>query len=111
MAILKKIFQEMDTTNSGSITSEQFELGMRRLDVMSLFHIVELDVLDDTCSFQLLDKDQDGVVDLEGFVMGCLRMTGNANRIDIEISRARNPADGARFDGCSERFWKTFGRD
>jgi len=86
MAILKEIFQEMDTTNSGSVSSEQFELGMRRHDVMSLFHLVELDVLDAKSFFQLLDEDQDGAVDLEGFVMGCLRMKGNANKIDVGIS-------------------------
>merc|ERR1712136_150306 len=86
MAILKEIFQEMDTTSSGSVSSEQFELGLLRHDVTSLFHLVDLDVLDATSFFQLLDEDQDGAVDLAGFVMGCLRMKGNANKIDVGIS-------------------------
>merc|ERR1712012_1487953 len=60
--------------------------GLLRHDVMSLFHVVDLDVLDATSFFQLLDEDQDGAVDLAGFVMGCLRMKGNSNRIAIEIS-------------------------
>ena len=52
----------------------------------STFNLFELDVRDAISFFYLLDADHSGGVDVEEFVMGCLRVRGQANMIDLEIS-------------------------
>uniref|UniRef100_A0A7S1EY13 EF-hand domain-containing protein n=1 Tax=Noctiluca scintillans TaxID=2966 RepID=A0A7S1EY13_NOCSC len=42
--------------------------------------------MDATAFFTLLDVDGNGCVDIEEFTVGCLRMHGKSNAIDMEIS-------------------------
>ena len=59
---------------------------MKRNDIAALFNLFELDVLDAISFFRLLDTDRNGGVDVDEFVMGCLRMRGHSNMIDMDIS-------------------------
>jgi len=86
LAILTEIFTEMDSASSGMISREQFEVQMQREDIVAMFHLFDLDVLDAISFFELLDADRSGGVDVEEFVMGCLRMRGHSNMVDMEIS-------------------------
>merc|ERR1712136_232364 len=86
LKILSTLFHEMDKEDTGQISKAEFEAHLRRPDVQGLFQFFNLDILDAAAFFTLLDVDGNGHVDIEEFVVGCLRMHGKANAIDMEIS-------------------------
>merc|ERR1719321_1048174 len=47
------------------------------------FESVDLDVAEAKGLFKLLDRNGNGVVEAEEFVLGCLRLRGNAKAIDL----------------------------
>jgi len=83
--ILTEIFSEIDVMRTGHITSDQFQQHMQREEILALFSLFDFTVLDDLAFFNLLDSDQNGLIDLEEFVMGCLRTSGHGT-IDMEMS-------------------------
>jgi len=83
---LKNIFVKMDTAGTGRLTMQDFIAHMEREEVRSLLSYFTLDITDAVAFFRLLDVDMNGSVDIEEFVMGCLRLRGTSNRIDMEIS-------------------------
>jgi len=83
---LKNIFVKMDTEGTGRLTLQDFTAHMEREEVRSLLSYFTLDITDAVAFFRLLDVDMSGSVDIEEFVMGCLRLRGTSNRIDMEIT-------------------------
>ena len=51
--------------------------------VKAYFESMDLDVWDAWSFFKLLDLDSGGAVEIEEFLMGCLRLRGSARAIDI----------------------------
>lgn len=47
------------------------------------FQTLGLDVWDAWSFFKLLDKDSGGAVEVEEFLMGCLRLRGQATAMDV----------------------------
>ena len=86
LAILTKLWNEVDTNGSGTISCAQLEVAMKRPEVVALFNLFELDIIDVVSFFESLDTDHSGHVGREEFVTGCLRMRGHGNLLDIETS-------------------------
>jgi len=86
LQLLTALFHEMDALGTGLISQSDFEEQLQRPEVLSLLSYFNLDVTDATAFFTLLDADEDGFVDIEEFTVGCLRMHGKSNAIDMEIS-------------------------
>lgn len=82
---LLSLFYEMDEGRTGHLEKFDFVRQLRRPDIQSLFQFFNLDILDPEAFFTLLDVNHDGLVNIEEFVVGCLRMHG-ANAIDMEIA-------------------------
>ena len=83
---LSNLFHEIDKEKTGRILRADFEKQIQNPDVQCLFQFFKLDILDASAFFTLLDVDGNGHVDIEEFVVGCLRMHGKSNAIDMEIS-------------------------
>merc|ERR1712136_293497 len=86
LKVLTTLFREMDPKRTGMISRGDFEEQLRRREVLSLLNYFHFDVMDATAFFTLLDADEDGFVDIEEFTVGCLRMYGKSNAIDMEIT-------------------------
>lgn len=80
---IRMLFSEIDEDASGVITYQMFEKGIRSQDVKTYFESIDLDVWDAWTFFKLLDMDSGGAVEIEEFLMGCLRLRGNAKAMDI----------------------------
>lgn len=77
---------ELDQTGASKLQKEDFMERMHHPDVQSLLAYFNFNVLDAETFFSLLDADNSGSVDIEEFVVGCLRMHGKANAIELELS-------------------------
>jgi len=86
LAIFTELWNEVDTNGSGTISCAQLEVAMKRPEVVALFNLFELDIIDVVSFFESLDTDHSGHVGREEFVTGCLRMRGHGNLLDIETS-------------------------
>lgn len=81
---LRKLFMELDTNRDGTITLQEFESFAARADVQAYFSVLELDITKAAQVFRLLDLDGSHELELDEFVMGCMRLKGMAKGIDLE---------------------------
>jgi len=70
-------------TDSGVLTWEDFEARLYDPEIQLYFKTVDLDVSEAQGLFRLLDADNNGTVEAEEFVMGCLRLRGWAKAVDL----------------------------
>jgi len=80
----KKLFHHMDDDDSGFITKDEFLKHIADANVHAFFATLGIDASDAVTLFQLIgtDSNQSGI-DIEDFVMGCLRLKGAAKSCDI----------------------------
>ena len=83
---LDQLFKEIDANNTGSISQEDFIETMEREDVRLLFTNLGLDVVDAVSFFNLLDVDGSVELEIDEFVMGCMRFRGNPTSVNLECS-------------------------
>ncbi|CAK9095104.1 unnamed protein product [Durusdinium trenchii] len=80
---VKDLFNRLGAEKSGEITYLMFEEKINAPEVREYFSSLGLDVWDAWSFFKMLDLDESGAVDMEEFLMGCLRVRGSAKAIDI----------------------------
>lgn len=80
---LRKLFSTLGDSTDGVVTFAAFEEKISSKDVQAYFEVLGLDVDDAWSFFKLLDLDEGGEVEIEEFLMGCLRLRGNARAIDV----------------------------
>jgi Ca2+-binding EF-hand superfamily protein len=78
-----RLFKDMDKRDSGQITLQEFEDHLESEHVQAYFATLELNTADAWTLFKLIDSDETDVIDIEEFVMGCLRLKGSARSIDV----------------------------
>jgi hypothetical protein len=83
LLILHELFDEIDSDNSGNITFQKLESPFDELHIKAYFTMLDLDIVDAWSLFKLLDADGTGIITLDMFTDGCLRLKGDARRIDI----------------------------
>ncbi|CAE7517566.1 Cacna1i [Symbiodinium natans] len=69
--------------DDGVITFKMFQDKINSVEVREYFQTLGLDVWDAWSFFKLLDKDAGGAVEIEEFLMGCLRLRGQATAMDV----------------------------
>lgn len=79
------IFSDMDACDTGEITCSQLETHLEDEKLSLYFSALELNVDKAWDIFKLLDEDRRGIVSVEAFVHGCLRLRGTATHIDIAV--------------------------
>lgn len=83
---LSRIFHCMDTAKTGVLTSMDLEDAIDNEELRTCFALLGLQITDAVSFFSVLDLDAGGSVDISEFVMGCLRLKGKTNLIDMEVS-------------------------
>jgi len=83
VAELKKIFQEADTDGSGVMTQEEMTAYLADKRVKVYMNVLGINTSEATGLFHLLDIDNRGQIDVNEFIMGCLRLKGEAKSIDV----------------------------
>eukprot|EP00450_Noctiluca_scintillans_P031594 CAMPEP_0194552494 /NCGR_PEP_ID=MMETSP0253-20130528/96756_1 /TAXON_ID=2966 /ORGANISM="Noctiluca scintillans" /LENGTH=301 /DNA_ID=CAMNT_0039399965 /DNA_START=39 /DNA_END=945 /DNA_ORIENTATION=- len=86
---LQKLFTSMDKDWSDTITFSELEEGLRRDSVRVEFSKVGIEVPDADAFFCLLDTDGSNQLEIDEFVMGCLRLRGTANAVAYESAMQR----------------------
>jgi len=80
---LKKVFRDADVDNTNLLNKQQFETHLRDSDVRAYLRFLELDVFEARGLFQMLDTQEKGVVDIDDFVVGMMRLKGAARGYDL----------------------------
>ncbi|CAE8724748.1 unnamed protein product, partial [Polarella glacialis] len=83
IAKVKSLFKDIDGDQSGYITFHELESNMHKPSVQTYFEALELNVDDAWNFFKLLDEDGGSSIEIEEFLMGCLRLRGNAKALDL----------------------------
>jgi len=83
---LNTLFHNIDTSCNGEFTLNDLKTHLMRHEVTMLFTLLGIDVSDAVAFFNLLDVDGSGSVQIEEFVMGCLRLQGRSGMMNMEIN-------------------------
>jgi len=86
MKDLYDLWSVLDVHQQRSLTRDQFRMQMRSLEVKKEFSKCKLDVTDIDAFFNLMDAEQSGEVDVEEFIVGCMRVRGMSNEVDTGIT-------------------------
>mmetsp|Transcript_44515 Transcript_44515/g.79978 ORF Transcript_44515/g.79978 Transcript_44515/m.79978 type:complete len:671 (+) Transcript_44515:99-2111(+) len=90
MKELRKLFLEIDSDRNGVISLEEFEDFAANDEVQAYFSVLELDVTKATQVFRLLDIDRSNQIEIDEFVVGCMRLKGLAKGVDMESLMLEN---------------------
>ncbi|CAJ1404753.1 unnamed protein product [Effrenium voratum] len=80
---IRRLFSKLDAEDSGIITYDMFQERINSPAVRNFFATLGLDIWDAWSFFKCLDLDAGGAVEIEEFLMGCLRLRGQATAIDV----------------------------
>lgn len=80
---VKSLFCNLDADDSGYISLKELEENIDKKSVTTYFEALELDVHDAWTFFKLLDTDGGSAIEIEEFLMGCLRLRGPARALDL----------------------------
>merc|ERR1712137_792802 len=70
---MQQVFEELDTDHTHTISREEFERQVQDEGMVSYFKALDLDVTQARTLFTLLDVDNTGSVDIEEFIIGCMK--------------------------------------
>ncbi|CAE8641452.1 unnamed protein product [Polarella glacialis] len=79
----KSLFKDLDDDDSGYLTFEELRENISKESVQTYFEHLEIDVDDAWNLFKLLDVDGGAVIEIEEFLMGCLRLRGSAKALEL----------------------------
>mmetsp|Transcript_68960 Transcript_68960/g.125831 ORF Transcript_68960/g.125831 Transcript_68960/m.125831 type:complete len:145 (+) Transcript_68960:1-435(+) len=80
-----ELFSEMDILRVGYFTWQTFNAAMREESVQACFAAHELEPTHCHLLFDLLDDNGNGEVSILEFVMGMLRLKGEAKCLDVRV--------------------------
>mmetsp|Transcript_78583 Transcript_78583/g.243804 ORF Transcript_78583/g.243804 Transcript_78583/m.243804 type:complete len:580 (+) Transcript_78583:49-1788(+) len=78
---VKRLFQEVDVDQSGMISLQELQSVVRDENIQAIFAALDLDLTDTWAVFKLI-AGKSNSIDQDAFVEGCLRLRGNAQRVD-----------------------------
>jgi Ca2+-binding EF-hand superfamily protein len=82
---VKAIFEDADLDGSGTLSWEEFQSHLTNERIRAYFASLQLDISEAKALFVLLDVEKNGEVPIEKFILGCLRMRGDAKSIDVNM--------------------------
>lgn len=80
---IQRLFQDIDEDGSGIVTLHELESRINDDAVQAVFASMDIDTSDAWMLFKLLDSDEGNELDIEEFVMGLMKLKGNAKRADL----------------------------
>jgi len=87
MYTLKYIFHQLDEDDSGQLVYSEMVESLKDPKKAAFFRRLGVDTDDLEKLFILMDEDHVGCVDQAQFILGCLRLNGDAKSVDLEILR------------------------
>ncbi|CAK0828540.1 unnamed protein product [Prorocentrum cordatum] len=81
--LFKEMGEETGAVDSG-LTGAELHFQLAQPKVQSWFRALDIDATQTWKLFKVLDAGNSGRVSLEDFVEGCLRLRGQATRVDVE---------------------------
>lgn len=81
---IRAIFLQIDTDESGSVSQQEIENIFSDDSMSHLLEALEITAFDARSMFKLLDRDGSGLIDIDEFCNGCLRLKGEAKSFDIQ---------------------------
>jgi hypothetical protein len=83
MEDVRVIFSEGDDDGSDDLTYTEFKKHLNDVRVQAYFSALELDISDSESLFNLFDTEGNGTVSQTEFLEGCLKLKGNARKVDV----------------------------
>lgn len=80
---IRTLFSQFGGEDCNTITFAMFESTIQEPKVREYFESLGLDIWDAWSFFKMLDLDSGGEVEIDEFLMGCLRLRGNARAVDV----------------------------
>jgi len=80
---LQAFFDTIDNNQDGSITYEEFCTHLNDPEVRAFASSLEIEVIDTKQVFCILSNHGTNAVDLEAFVVGCIKLRGMAKSMDL----------------------------
>eukprot|EP00448_Togula_jolla_P000187 CAMPEP_0170610976 /NCGR_PEP_ID=MMETSP0224-20130122/22945_1 /TAXON_ID=285029 /ORGANISM="Togula jolla, Strain CCCM 725" /LENGTH=206 /DNA_ID=CAMNT_0010936385 /DNA_START=176 /DNA_END=796 /DNA_ORIENTATION=- len=81
---LREIFHKCDSDGSGSISKGELRTFMKeKPDLVNCFTDLDLDGFGAAALFDILDINESGTLEIEEFVMGCMRLTGPVKMMEL----------------------------
>lgn len=77
------LFNDADIDASGTLTQKELDVHLKHRGVRAHLSALGLDISKAQGLFHLLDFEKTGEVEIEEFAMGCMRLMGTAQRVDI----------------------------
>eukprot|EP00929_Paragymnodinium_shiwhaense_P087156 TRINITY_DN47436_c0_g1_i1.p1 TRINITY_DN47436_c0_g1~~TRINITY_DN47436_c0_g1_i1.p1 ORF type:complete len:783 (+),score=171.38 TRINITY_DN47436_c0_g1_i1:54-2402(+) len=84
---LISVFEEIDEDGNGYVSMEVFEEKVKDKQILTYFSALGLDIETARTLFVLLDYDETGIVSVQDFVLGCIRLKGSARALDMAIMK------------------------
>merc|ERR1719401_27512 len=81
---IEAIFVQIDVDESGFVSLPEIENIFCDDSMSHLLEALEITAFDARSMFKLLDRDGSGLIDIDEFCDGCLRMKGEAKSFDIQ---------------------------
>ncbi|CAJ1457432.1 unnamed protein product [Effrenium voratum] len=82
---IRDVFSELDSSGDGTVTLGEFENQLNHEAVIAYFNTLKLDVSDARTLFKLLDSDGSDGVNIDEFVSGCYRLSGEATTLHTQV--------------------------
>eukprot|EP00928_Gymnodinium_smaydae_P092705 TRINITY_DN7664_c0_g1_i2.p1 TRINITY_DN7664_c0_g1~~TRINITY_DN7664_c0_g1_i2.p1 ORF type:complete len:352 (+),score=70.71 TRINITY_DN7664_c0_g1_i2:1095-2150(+) len=80
---IRTLFGKLDIDGSGQITVDDLGKLMSDETMQAYFEALGLEVSDSWQLFKILDEDRSNIIDVEEFIMGCMRLKGGAKNVDL----------------------------
>eukprot|EP00931_Biecheleriopsis_adriatica_P009900 TRINITY_DN11099_c0_g1_i1.p1 TRINITY_DN11099_c0_g1~~TRINITY_DN11099_c0_g1_i1.p1 ORF type:complete len:607 (-),score=111.94 TRINITY_DN11099_c0_g1_i1:125-1945(-) len=81
---LHQLFRAWDDSGDGKCSFDEFQTHILDDDTQALLGALEIESRDAITLFELLDQDDNGDVDLDEFITGCICLRGNAKAVHME---------------------------
>ena len=78
-----EIFNALDANSDGQVSREEFFAGMKLPEIQEIISSMGLDVADASELFDIIDRDDNGTLELIEFCTGLYRSTGEARGRDL----------------------------
>lgn len=97
---ITKLYRHLDVDNDGQLTQDEFRACLGDPRMTAFATSLEIDVTDLDLLFDILSGKGKYTVDIETFIIGCIRLKGPAKSIDVvdvAITQRRNTGEQRSF--------------
>lgn len=83
--LIKRLFASLDADGRGNITRDDFIVGLENPQMIAFLNRIGIDEIDaiDFFDFMSPKSGQEGI-DIDKFVVGCMKLKGNARSMDLQ---------------------------